>query len=63
MSKVPRSAEEASEEVERIVVLAGTSSLLVLLDTLMAILVVYAPRFFVDKDIVGFSYGYELVMC
>jgi hypothetical protein len=61
---VPRAAEEAAEEVERVVVLSlAAPAPLVLLDAVVAVLVVDAPRFFADEDVVGFGYGDEFVVC
>lgn len=61
--KVSAAAEEAAEEVEGVVVLSRRAALLVLFYTFMAILVIYTARFFVDKNLVGFGDGNELLVC
>jgi hypothetical protein len=43
--------------------LSLSSTLLVLLDALVAVLVVDLPLFFVAKDFVGFGDFYELLAC
>ena len=40
-----------------------SSTLLVLLDALVAVLIVDFPLFLVAEDFVGFSYFYELFAC
>lgn len=63
MSKVSRSTEEATEEVEGVVVLSTLSATtLVLLDAVVAVLVIYAPGLLTDEDFIGFGYRDELIV-
>lgn len=62
MSEVAAAAEEAGEEVERIM-MAGLTALFVLVEALVPVLVVDAPRFYRREGVVGFSDCDELVVC
>jgi hypothetical protein len=63
MSKVSAPSEEATEQIEGIVVTsAASASLLMLLQTLMAVLVVDAAGFGRGEGVVGFCYLDEFVM-
>jgi hypothetical protein len=59
--EVAWAAEEAAEEVEGVVVLAGPAALLVLRDALVAVLVVDFAGFFVAEDVVGVGYFDEFL--
>jgi hypothetical protein len=63
VSEVPAAAEEAGEEVEGVVLLAGAAALLVLLDAIVAVLVVYLAGLLLAEDFVGFGYFDELLTC
>ena len=54
--------EEAREEVERVVMLGAAAAVLVALESLVAVLVVYAARLRVDEGFVGFADLDELVL-
>lgn len=58
---MPRTPKEATEEIER-VMLPCVSTLFMLLDTLMAVLVVDLAGFRLRQDIVGFGYRDKLFM-
>jgi hypothetical protein len=60
-TEVPASAEEAAEEVERVVMLL--SALLPLLEAFVAVLVVDAPGFRVDERLVGLRDFDKLIFC
>ena len=61
--KVSATAEEATEQIERIVpVSSPLPALLMLLHSLVAVLVVDLPYFSVDKDIVSFGYFDEFLV-
>jgi hypothetical protein len=61
MTKVAAAAEEAGEEVERVVVLAGTAAFSVLFDAFVAVFVIDLTCLFVDEDLVCVGYGNELL--
>lgn len=61
MSEVAAAAEEAGEEIER-VMLAGLTTLFVLVEAIVPVLVVDAPGFCRGEGVVGFGYRNEFVM-
>lgn len=63
MPEVSRATEEAREEVEWVMLLSLSATLLVLLDALMAVLVIDLSLLLVAENFVGFSYFYELLAC
>ena len=62
MAKVSASAKETREKIEWVMATRWAAPLLVLLDTLMAVLIVDATELFVGEHIVSFSDGDEFVM-
>lgn len=60
-AKVSAAAEETTEEVEWIMMLAP-ASLLPLLETFVPILVVYFARFGINQGLIGFGYFYKLLL-
>lgn len=63
MSKMSGTTEEAREEVKGIVVLARTTTLFVLLNAFMAVLVIDFACFFLNEDFVGFGNLNEFLVC
>ncbi len=61
VSEVAAAAEEAGEEIER-VMLAGLTALFVLVEAIVSVLVVDAPGFCRGEGVVGFGYRDEFVM-
>ena len=59
--EVPAAAEEAGEEVERVVPAATAAALLVLLEAFVAVLVVDAAGFGGGEGVVGFGYLHEFL--
>jgi hypothetical protein len=62
VSKVAGATEEAREQVKGIMLLARTTTLFMLLNAFMAILVVDLARVFVDEDFVRFGYLNEFLV-
>ena len=62
MSEMSAATEKAREKIER-VVMASRSTLLVLIESIMAILVVNTAGFGVREGVVGFGDIDKLLMC
>ena len=64
VAKVTAAAEETGEEIEGVVVVAAcVASLLVLLQSFVAVLIVYPSGLLVGERFVGFSDFDKLLMC
>ena len=62
VSEVAAAAEEAGEEIER-VMMAGLATLFMLVEALVPVLVVDAPRFCGGECVVGFGDCDEFIVC